>query len=100
MLCINVRYTLVLYFLCIEENDSHIVFLHILMHFFLLYRHSPREIKVHYCYRFHAPDSDTYGVSWVDFTSEKLENYNWNYLDHYICMRGEGEFELKDVSFL
>lgn len=59
-------------------------------------RHSPREIKVHYCYRFHAPDSDTYGVSWVDFASEKLENYNWNYLDHYICMRGEGEFELKD----
>ncbi|KFM77251.1 DEP domain-containing protein 5, partial [Stegodyphus mimosarum] len=59
-------------------------------------RHPYREIKVHYCYRFHAPDSDTYGVSWVDFTSERLENYNWNYLDHYICMRGEGEFELKE----
>lgn len=53
---------------------------------------------MHYCYRFHAPDSDTYGVSWVDFTCEKLENYNWNFLDYYICMRGEGEFELKDVS--
>ncbi|GBM99482.1 GATOR complex protein DEPDC5 [Araneus ventricosus] len=59
-------------------------------------RHPHREIKIHYCYRFHAPDSDTYGVSWVDFTSERLENYNWNYLDHYICMRGEGEFELKE----
>ncbi|XP_054714786.1 GATOR complex protein Iml1-like [Uloborus diversus] len=59
-------------------------------------RHPHREIKVHYCYRFHAPDSDTYGVSWVNFTSERLENYNWNYSDHYICMRGEGEFELKD----
>ncbi|XP_042899782.1 GATOR complex protein Iml1 isoform X2 [Parasteatoda tepidariorum] len=59
-------------------------------------RHPHREIKIHYCYRFHAPDSDTYGVSWVDFTSERLENYNWNYLDHYICNRGEGEFELKE----
>ncbi|GFR17135.1 GATOR complex protein DEPDC5 [Trichonephila clavata] len=59
-------------------------------------RHPHREIKIHYCYRFHAPDSDTYGVSWVDFTSERLENYNWNYLDHYICLRGEGEFELKE----
>ncbi|KAG8178705.1 hypothetical protein JTE90_011631 [Oedothorax gibbosus] len=59
-------------------------------------RHPHREIKVHYCYRFHAPDSNTYGVSWVDFTSERLENYNWNYLDHYVCNRGEGEFELKE----
>jgi hypothetical protein len=25
----------------------------------------------------------------VEFNMEKLENYNWNYLDFYVCTRGE-----------
>ena len=29
-----------------------------------------------------------------------LENYNWNYLDQYICTRGEGDYGLMDVSIL
>ena len=39
--------------------------------------------------RFLAPDNDTYEVSWVEFNMEKPENYNWNYLDFYVCTRGE-----------
>lgn len=59
-------------------------------------RHPYPVIKIHYCYRFRAPDNETFGVSWVDFTSERLENYNWNYLDNYICLRGEDSYELRD----
>lgn len=59
-------------------------------------RHPYPVKKIHYCYRFRAPDNETYGISWVDFTSEKLENYSWNYLDNYICMRGDSEYELKE----
>jgi len=34
----------------------------------------------------------------VSFTTEKLETYNWNYLDHYICTRGHTDFALVEVS--
>lgn len=57
-------------------------------------RHPYPTIKIDYCYRFRAPFHDTYGQSWVFFKSEKLENYSWNYLDNYICARGES-FELR-----
>ena len=53
-----------------------------------------------YKYRFQAPDSYYYDVSWSEFFNEKLENYNWNYLDQYICTRGEGDYGLMDVSIL
>ena len=65
-------------------------------------RHPYTFMQIHYCYRFRSPDNNMYGVSWVDFTSERLENYKWNYLDNYICMRGEGEYDLldsKDLKF-
>lgn len=52
-------------------------------------RHAYPSINIHYCYRFRAPDNQTYGVSWVNFLPEKLENYKWNIHDNYICMRGE-----------
>jgi len=42
-----------------------------------------------YRYRFHAPNHDNYEVSGVNFTTEKLENFNWNYMDQYICTRGD-----------
>ena len=28
-------------------------------------------------------------ISWVEFNMEKLETYNWNYLDFYVCTRGD-----------
>lgn len=60
-------------------------------------RHPYPTMKIHYCYRFRAPDNETYAVSWNDFASELLENYSWNYLDNYVCLRGEErEFELRD----
>lgn len=59
-------------------------------------RHPYPTFQVHYRYRFQAPDHATYGVSWVSFNTEKLESYKWNYLDHYICMRGDSDFPLFD----
>ncbi|XP_064646189.1 GATOR1 complex protein DEPDC5-like [Lineus longissimus] len=57
-------------------------------------RHSAPNILVHYRYRLQVPDSKTYDISWADFRSEQLESYNWNYLDLYICTRGESDFGL------
>ncbi|XP_075221255.1 GATOR complex protein Iml1 isoform X2 [Lycorma delicatula] len=59
-------------------------------------RHPYPPFSIHYRYRFQAPDHDTYEVSWVSFNTEKLENYNWNYLDHYICTRGDTDFALAE----
>jgi hypothetical protein len=61
-------------------------------------RHPYPPINVEYRYRFHAPQHDTYEVSGVNFTTEKLENYHWNYLDQYICTRGDTDFFLYEVS--
>lgn len=64
-------------------------------------RHPYPVKKIHYGYRFRAPDNEAYGVSWADFASEKLEAYTWNYLDNYICARGDSEFELREeLKFL
>ncbi|KAI5731066.1 hypothetical protein M8J77_004068 [Diaphorina citri] len=62
-------------------------------------RHPYPTFQVHYRYRFQAPDHATYGVSWVSFNTEKLESYKWNYLDHYICMRGDSDFPLFDNQY-
>ncbi|XP_028048788.1 GATOR complex protein Iml1 [Monomorium pharaonis] len=60
-------------------------------------RHPYPPFNIHYQYRFHAPHHDTYEVSRVSFTTEKLETYNWNYLDHYICTRGHTDFALVET---
>ena len=59
----------------------------------IIYRpkHPYPALDYHYIYRFMAPDNDTYEVSWVEFNMEKLENYSWNYLDHYVTTRGDHE---------
>lgn len=62
-------------------------------------RHPYSPINVDYRYRFHAPNHDTYEVSGVNFTTEKLENFNWNNMDQYICTRGDTDFMLQEVSF-
>ena len=36
----------------------------------------------------------------VPHSPNPLEYYNWNYLDQYICTRGEGDYGLMDVSIL
>ncbi|XP_063239930.1 GATOR complex protein Iml1 isoform X2 [Bacillus rossius redtenbacheri] len=61
-------------------------------------RHPYPPFNIHYRYRFHAPHHDTYELSWVSFTTEKLENFNWNYLDHYICTRGDTDFQLQEAQ--
>ena len=79
-------------------------------------RHPYPTCNIHYRYRLQTPDHRTYEVnlfsihpfyftfihsfnvkvSWVDFNAEKLENYNWNHLDHYICTRGDRDFALTE----
>ncbi|BES97244.1 Protein of unknown function (DUF3608) [Nesidiocoris tenuis] len=57
-------------------------------------RHPYPPFNFHYWYRFQAPDHATYVASWISFSTEKLENFNWNYFDHYICTRGDADFAL------
>ncbi|XP_054736212.1 GATOR complex protein Iml1 isoform X3 [Anastrepha obliqua] len=59
-------------------------------------RHPYPPINVDYRYRFHAPQHETYEISGVNFTTEKLENFNWNYMDHYICTRGDRDYSLME----
>lgn len=63
-------------------------------------RHPYLSILVDYRYRFHAPNHDNYEISGVNFTTEKLENYNWNHMDHYICTRGDFDFMFCEVRQL
>ncbi|XP_070204272.1 GATOR complex protein Iml1-like isoform X2 [Littorina saxatilis] len=60
-------------------------------------RHPQPQRCVTYRYRFQAPDSYCYDASSTEFRNERLENYNWNYLDQYICTRGEGDYGLSDT---
>ncbi|KAF7490231.1 GATOR complex protein DEPDC5 [Sarcoptes scabiei] len=64
-----------------KENKISIIYYHP--------RHPYKANNIRYCYRIRTPDNSTYGVSWVDFNSEKLETYKWNYLDNYICLKGD-----------
>ena len=47
-------------------------------------------------YLLQAPDNDTYEVSWAEFKTQKLENFNWNSVDHYVITRGDKEYTLTD----
>lgn len=71
------------------------------MYFIILkyFRHPYPPINVDYRYRFHAPQHETYEISGVNFTTEKLENFNWNYMDHYICTRGDRDYPLMEVNY-
>ncbi|KAK6967840.1 DEP domain-containing protein 5 [Biomphalaria glabrata] len=60
-------------------------------------RHPQPQLHYGYKYRFQAPDSNSYDVSWTNFSNEKLENYNWNHLDQYICTQGDWEYGLIDA---
>jgi len=60
-------------------------------------RHAYPSLKFHYTYRLNSPNSTSYEVSAAVFSTEKLENYNWNYLDHYICTRGDKGYALHEV---
>lgn len=61
-------------------------------------RHPYPPINVDYRYRFQAPQHSTYEISGVNFTTEKLEHFNWNYMDQYICTRGDTDYLLQEVN--
>lgn len=65
----------------------------------ICFRHPYPLFALHYRYRFQAPDLTSYGTSSTSFNAEILENFNWNYLDHYICTRGDTDFSLIEVRF-
>ncbi|KAH7955786.1 hypothetical protein HPB52_003879 [Rhipicephalus sanguineus] len=68
------------------------------MHLSMRKRHASREVQpIQYVYNFQPPGSTLYDISRVIFSSEKLETFNWSYLDHYICIRGEREYGLKEA---
>ncbi|CAH0554753.1 unnamed protein product [Brassicogethes aeneus] len=60
-------------------------------------RHPYPGFNYQYRYRFYAPHHDNYEESIATFTTEKLEHFNWNYLDHYVCTGGDTEFLLVDA---
>ncbi|KAF7279176.1 hypothetical protein GWI33_007586 [Rhynchophorus ferrugineus] len=61
-------------------------------------RHPYPGFNYQYRYRFHAPYHNNYEESYATFTTEKLEHYNWNYLDHYVCTGGNTpDFVLVDA---
>lgn len=62
-------------------------------------RHPYPPINVDYRYRFQAPQHSTYEISGVNFTTEKLEHFNWNFMDQYICTRGDTDYLLQEVNF-
>jgi hypothetical protein len=45
-----------------------------------------------------VPDSEHYDVSWTDFQNEKLEQHNWNHVDHFLISRGDDDHGLMEVS--
>lgn len=61
-------------------------------------RHAYPPMNVDYPYRFQATHHNTYEISGVNFTTEKLENFNWNLMDQYICTRGDIENRLQEVN--
>lgn len=63
-------------------------------------RHPYPPINVDYRYRFQAPQHSTYEISGVNFTTEKLEHFNWNYMDQYICTRGDTDYLLQEVQIV
>lgn len=71
----------------------------IYMLIFFMFRFPYATFEIQYRYRFQAPDHSTYGISWISFITEKLENYNWNYMDHYLCARGDMDYDLHEVKF-
>lgn len=65
-----------------------------------IFRFPYATFEIQYRYRFQAPDHSTYGISWISFITEKLENYNWNYMDHYLCCRGDMDYPLHEVDMI
>ena len=59
-------------------------------------RHPYKQLFHRYNYRFQVPDSNNYDVSWTDFKTERLDVYNWNYVDHYLLTQGEENAKLQD----
>lgn len=63
-------------------------------------RYRPRHLytpkSVNYKYRFRTPFTNSYEDEYVNFSTERLENFNWNYLDQYVCARGHTDYPLTE----
>lgn len=63
-------------------------------------RYRPRHLytpkSVNYKYRFRTIFTNSYEDEYVNFSTERLENFNWNYLDQYVCARGHTDYPLTE----
>lgn len=64
-----------------------------------MFRFGNGVFEIDYRYRFQAPDHSTYGISWISFVTDLQDNYHWNYMDHYLCIRGDMDYPLLEVNF-
>lgn len=63
-------------------------------------RHLYQPKSVQYRYRFRTPFTSMYNDETLSFTTEKLENFKWNYLDQYVCARGHPDYPLlEDLKY-
>ncbi|KAB7503203.1 DEP domain-containing protein 5 [Armadillidium nasatum] len=52
-------------------------------------KHPYPPLERKYKFRFRSPYLSQYEISWVEFKTERLENYKWNNLDSYISFKGD-----------
>lgn len=56
------------------------------------------EQKVEYMYRFMVPESSTYNISECNLCCKSSDEINWNQLDSYICIQGNGSLSPRELQ--
>lgn len=74
-----------------QDNDSIVVKI-------LIPEKKRSEQKVEYMYRFMVPESSTYNISDCSLCCKTSDSINWNQLDSYICIQGNGSLSPKELQ--
>ncbi|KAK2714585.1 GATOR complex protein Iml1-like isoform X3 [Artemia franciscana] len=61
-------------------------------------RHPYDGRKFSYIYNLRTPYIKYYQCLRTDFYTEKLQHFNWNHMDHYICTGGSPDYALTESS--
>ena len=76
-----------------QENDS--------IEVKILYpekKRSDEKIERKYMYRFMVPESTTYNISDCNLCCKTFDDINWNQLDSYICIQGNGSLSPRELQ--
>ena len=76
-----------------QENDS--------IEVKILYpekKRSEEKIERKYMYRFMVPESTTYNISDCNLCCKIFDDINWNQLDSYICIQGNGSLSPRELQ--